>query len=160
VRQEFLLVEYGIVLPDVVDGTGELVSEYRESFALAVFLQEAVVELFPFLVLSQEPHGRLGESPFEVHVADLLASTATHFAGKGSGSGGKKIGNVHLKWAFSEAAVGFLRKNEDGKKLYDRLVQRHGKGKALTVLAHKLARTVYHIWKHATVFDQEQFLTH
>ena len=81
-------------------------------------------------------------------------------AGKRSGSSGSKIGNVHLKWAFSEAAVGFLRKNEEGKRFYDRLVQKHGKGKALTVLAHKLARAVYHIWKKDTVFDQEKFLAH
>ncbi len=33
-----------------------------------------------------------------------------------------------------------------------------GKGKALTVLAHKLARAVYSIWKKDTVFDQEKFL--
>ncbi len=32
----------------------------------------------------------------------------------------------------------------------------HGKGKALTVLAHKLARAVYYIWKRDQVFDQEK----
>ncbi len=36
--------------------------------------------------------------------------------------------HAHLKWAFSEA------------------------------LAHKLARAVYHLWKHGQVIDQEQFL--
>ena len=60
--------------------------------------------------------------------------------------------------AFSEAAVGFLRNNPEGKKYYERLVRKHGKGKALTVLAHKLARAVYYIWKDDTVFDQEKFL--
>jgi len=79
-------------------------------------------------------------------------------AGKVRGTSGKKIGNAHLKWAFSEAAVGFLRKNPEGKHYYERLVRKHGKGKALTVLAHKLARAVYHIWKHDQVFDQEKFL--
>ena len=67
---------------------------------------------------------------------------------------------MHLKWAFSEAAVGFLSTNPEGKKHYDRLLHKHGKGKALTVLAHKLARAVYYIWKHDSVFDQEKFLTH
>ena len=62
--------------------------------------------------------------------------------------------------ASERELLGFLRKNEEGKKFYDRLVQKHGKGKALTVLAHKLARAVYYIWKHDTVFDQEKFLTH
>jgi transposase len=98
--------------------------------------------------------------PQELASYSRLVRCTRESAGKVSGSGGKKIGNVHLKWAFSEAAVGFLRKNEEGKKLYDRLVQKHGKGKALTVLAHKLARAVYHIWKHDTVFDQEKFLAH
>ena len=65
---------------------------------------------------------------------------------------------MHLKWAFSKAVVGFLRKNPTAKAYYQRLVQKHGKGKALTVLAHKLARAVYHIWKHDVVFDQEEFL--
>ena len=37
-------------------------------------------------------------------------------AGKKLGSGGAKIGNVHLKWAFSEAAVFFLRNNPEGQK--------------------------------------------
>ena len=38
-------------------------------------------------------------------------------AGKTLGTSGAKMGNVHLKWAFSEAAVLFLRHTKDGKKL-------------------------------------------
>jgi hypothetical protein len=41
---------------------------------------------------------------------------AKESAGKIIGSSGKKIGNAHLKWAFSEAAVLFLRRNPDAKK--------------------------------------------
>src|SRR3982751_751798 len=37
-------------------------------------------------------------------------------AGKKLGSGGKKIGNAHLKWAFAEAACLFLRGSERGKQ--------------------------------------------
>jgi len=37
-------------------------------------------------------------------------------AGKKKGSGGKKIGNTHLKWAFSEAACLMLRANPAAKK--------------------------------------------
>ena len=37
------MVEYGVLLPDVVDGTGEFVCQYRESFPLAVFTHEAIV---------------------------------------------------------------------------------------------------------------------
>ena len=36
-------------------------------------------------------------------------------AGKKKGTGGAKIGNAHLKWAFSEAAVSFIRHNPPGK---------------------------------------------
>ena len=36
-------------------------------------------------------------------------------AGKRVKGGHNKIGNSHLKWAFSEAAVLFLRNNESGK---------------------------------------------
>ena len=39
-------------------------------------------------------------------------------AGKRSGSPGNKIGNVHLKWAFGEAAVLFLRGNEPAKRYH------------------------------------------
>lgn len=96
--------------------------------------------------------------PQELASYARLVKCAKESAGKVRGNGGTKIGNAHLKWAFSEAAVGFLRRNPDGKRYYERLVHKHGKGKALTVLAHKLARAVYHIWKHDQVFDQEKFL--
>jgi transposase len=96
--------------------------------------------------------------PQELASYARLVKCARESAGKISGAGGRKIGNVHLKWAFSEAAVGFLRKNPDGKTYYAKLERKHGKGKALTVLAHKLARAVYYIWKKDTVFDQEKFL--
>ena len=64
-------------------------------------------------------------------------------AGKRHGTGGSKIGNVHLKWAFSEAAVSFLSKCGEGRKLIERLRRKHGKANALSILAHKLGRAVY-----------------
>ena len=36
--------------------------------------------------------------------------------------------------------------------------KQHGKGKALTVLAHKLAQTVYYMLKRGVVFDFNTFL--
>ena len=51
-------------------------------------------------------------------------------------------GDDGLGWAFAEAAVLFLRANPTGQKYLGRLEKKHGKGKALTVLAHKLARAV------------------
>ena len=74
------------------------------------------------------------------------------------GTSGSKIGNVHLKWAFSEAAVLFLVGNERGQKYYARLEKKHGKGKALTVLAHKLARAVYYMLKREMRFDMDTFV--
>jgi transposase len=87
-----------------------------------------------------------------------LVKCAKESAGKRYGTSGAKIGNAYLKWAFSEAAVLFLRANPAGQKYLARLEKKHGKGKALTVLAHKLARTVYYMWRRDTVFDLDKFL--
>lgn len=86
-----------------------------------------------------------------------LVKPAKESGGKRLGSGGAKIGNVHLKWAFSEAAVLFLRKNEAAKLFRARLAKRHGKAKSLTILAHKIARAVFFILKRRTVFEAETF---
>ena len=74
------------------------------------------------------------------------------------GTSGKKIGNAHLKWPSSEAAALFLRNNPAGQKYLARLEKKHGKGKALTVLAPKLARAVYSMLKRETAFDMPMFL--
>ncbi len=78
-------------------------------------------------------------------------------AGKLGGASGRKQGNVHLKWAFSEAAVLLLRNNPRAQKLHSRLVARFGKAKALSVLAHKLGRAVFHMQKRQQPFDAERF---
>jgi len=87
-----------------------------------------------------------------------LVQCAKESAGKRSGTSGKKIGNAYLKWAFSEAAVLFLRNNDKGQKYLVRLENKYGKGKALTVLAHKLARAVYYMLQRETVFNMDLFL--
>ena len=79
-------------------------------------------------------------------------------AGKVQGSGGAKIGNAYLKWAFSEAAVLFLAKCPEGKKLFARIERKHGKGKAMSILAHKLGRAVYFMLARRQAFDLERFL--
>jgi len=78
-------------------------------------------------------------------------------AGKKSKPGGGKMGNAHLKWAFSEAAACFLVANPKGQKLRDRLVKKHGKGKAMGVLAAKLGRAVYYMLKRKEPFDLDRF---
>jgi len=79
-------------------------------------------------------------------------------AGKVKGTGGEKIGNPYLKWACSEAAVLFLAKCAPGKRLFARLERKHGKGKALSVLAHKLGRAIYFMLTRNRAFDLERFL--
>jgi transposase len=87
-----------------------------------------------------------------------LVKCAKESAGKRYGTSGTKIGNAYLKWAFSEAAVLFLRNNPAGQKYLARLEKKHGKGKALTVLAPKLARAVYYMLKRGTAFTMDKFL--
>src|SRR5438093_6104688 len=87
-----------------------------------------------------------------------LVTCAKESAGKRYGTSGTKIGNAYLTWAFSEAAVLFLRANPVGQKYLARLEKKHGKGKAFTVLAHQLARAVYEMLRRDTVFDMDQFL--
>ena len=87
-----------------------------------------------------------------------LVKCAKISAGKRHGTSGKKIGNAHLKWAFSQVAVLFLRNNPDGQTYLKKLERKHGKGKALTILAHKLARAVYFMLKRKTAFDMTLFL--
>ena len=78
--------------------------------------------------------------------------------GKILGTSGAKMGNVHLKWAFSEAAVLFLRHTKDGKKLLAAIEKKHVKGKALSILAHKIGRAVFYMLSRGTVFSTEKFL--
>ena len=87
-----------------------------------------------------------------------LITCARASAGKRSGTSGAKIGNAHLTWAFSEAAVLFLRDNPAAQKFLSRFEHKHGKGKALTILAHTLARAVYDMLKRQTAFDLQQCL--
>jgi hypothetical protein len=63
-----------------------------------------------------------------------------------------------LQWAFSEAAVLFLRDNPAGQKSLARLEKKHGSGKALTVLAPQWARAVYDLLTRDTVFARATFL--
>jgi transposase len=79
-------------------------------------------------------------------------------AGKKKGSGGRKIGNAHLKWAFSEAAVLLLRSLPRAKAWVQRQERKHGKRKALAILEAKLGRAVYHVWRKQQPFDAQKFL--
>jgi transposase len=86
-----------------------------------------------------------------------LVKCARESAGKRYGTSGTKIGNAYLKWAFSEAAVLFLRHAPAAKKLFVAIEKKHGKGKALSILAHKIGRAVFYILSRRTVFALEKF---
>ncbi len=86
-----------------------------------------------------------------------LVKCAKESNGKHYGYAGTKIGNAHLKWAFSEAAVLFLRKHPTAQLYLAKLAHQHGKAKALTILAHKLGRAVYYILSRQQAFDAKKF---
>lgn len=87
-----------------------------------------------------------------------LVKCKAESAGKSYGTQGNKIGNAHLKWAFSEAAVLYLRGNKKAQRYLLKLQKRMSKAKALSALAHKLGRCVYFMLKNETVFDENKFL--
>ena len=78
-------------------------------------------------------------------------------AGKSTGGGGSKIGNHHLKWAFTEAVMIHLRDDAKSKAYMDKLVKKHPKGKAMAIMAAKIARAVYFILQRQKPFDEEKF---
>jgi len=86
-----------------------------------------------------------------------LVKCAHESAGKRMKAKNTKIGNVHLKWAFSEAACLFLRGNERAQHYHEKLVSRYGKAKALSIIAQKLGRTVYTMLKRRTPYDARRF---
>jgi transposase len=79
-------------------------------------------------------------------------------AGKRCGVSNKKIGNHHLKWAFSEAVCLLLRESDEVEKRRQKLEQRHGKGKALGILSKKLGIAVYYMLKRGKAFDLSKYL--
>ena len=119
-----------------VPGIGEIL-------ALTILYEIHDLERFP-RVQDFLSYGRLVKG---VHESD----------GKKKRGGGKKMGNVHLKWAFSEAAALFLRANPRGQQYFARLEKKHGKGKALSVLAAKLGRAVYYMLQRRKPFDMKRF---
>jgi transposase len=79
-------------------------------------------------------------------------------AGKVMGSGGRKIGNAHLKWAFSEAVCLLIRCCPAVKAWQKRMEKKHGVKKTLGILAAKLGRTVYTMLHRQVAFDLKRFV--
>jgi len=79
-------------------------------------------------------------------------------AGKNYGSPGRKQGNPQLKWAFSEAVSLLLRDSVPTKSAFAKLEKRHGRGKALSILAARLGRALYLVLKRGAIFNEHEFL--
>jgi transposase len=86
-----------------------------------------------------------------------LVRCAHESAGKKQGTGGRKIGNAHLKWAFSEAACLFLRGSAPAQRWLARRQKKHGKARALGALSARLGRAVYHLLRKREAFDAKRF---
>ncbi len=68
-----------------------------------------------------------------------------------------KIGSVHLKWAFSEAACLFLRGNARAQVCHQRLVAVLPKPRRCRLSQKKLGRSVYTMLKKRTPYDTRRF---
>ena len=64
-----------------------------------------------------------------------------------------------LKWAFSQAACLLLRGNQRAQAWMEAKTAKYGKGKALTLLAKKLATAVYFMLQRQQAFDMNRFFT-
>ena len=80
-------------------------------------------------------------------------------------STGQEEGNRRRKDRQRASEVGILRSGSTfrpsqsfGQKNGGWLVKVHGKGKALSILAHKLGRAIYYMLKNNVPFNLEKFL--
>jgi transposase len=111
------------------------------------------------LVLRDESHDSHRFPRVQEFVSSCrLVTCAKESAGNRSGTGGPKLGHADLTWAFSDAAVRFVRAHPSGQQDLTRLEQTPGQGKALTVLAHPVARAVYDRLTRATAFNMAPFI--
>ena len=106
---------------------------------------------------------------YEIHTIDRFPSVGDLLSyarlvtpkqrsdGKVTGQSGAKIGNVHLKWAFSEAVLWMLRNSEQAKAFLKRKEKKYGKSRAMTMLARKIARAVYYMLKQKEPFNAVKF---
>ena len=87
-----------------------------------------------------------------------LVKCSHESAGKKTVGKRNKVGNAHLKWAFSEAACLMLREVPAAKAFVARKEKKHGKAKALSILAAKIGRCVYWMLTRQQAFDVQKFL--
>lgn len=86
-----------------------------------------------------------------------LVACAHESDGKKLGSGGRKIGNAHLKWAFGEAAALMIRETDEAKTFVEKMTKQRGKARAVALLAAKIGRAVYWMMKRQQPYDAALF---
>jgi transposase len=86
-----------------------------------------------------------------------LVRCAHASAGTKQGTGGPKIGNAHLQWAFAEATCLLRRARERAQAWRARRETKHGTQRALGALAARLGRAVYHLLRKGAAFDAGRF---
>jgi transposase len=111
------------------------------------------------LILLYETHdiGRFADEGNFLSYARLVRCPHAS-AGKRVGTGGAKIGNAHLKWAFSEAVCLLIRSCPAVKAWQQRLQKKHGAKKTLGILAARLGRAVYLMLRRQVAFDVQRFV--
>jgi len=77
-------------------------------------------------------------------------------AGKSYGSPGKKMGNAHLKWAFSEAITLLKRESPQAKSWVKRMEKKHTKARVNSQLATKLGRAIYFMLRRRAPFNVDR----
>jgi len=159
-----LAVDLGLITYDdelLKDLELSLLKTAKQHEAQTLYLLQTVPGIGKILslVLLDESH-RIARFPRVQDFASYgrLVKCSQESGGKRLGPSGKKIGHAHLQWAVSEAATLFVRNHPQGQKLLSRLEKQPDKGKALSLLAHKLGRAVYCMLKREVAFDLERFL--
>ncbi len=87
-----------------------------------------------------------------------LVKGSNSSAGKKYKPTGGKMGNPHLKWAFSEAITLLKRQSADVKALAEKIEKKYNAARANSLLAIKLGRVVYWMLRRKTAFDINLFL--
>jgi len=152
-----MIEQYDALLPKLERHIRACAKQHdRKAFVLLRSIHGADL-IIPLVILYEiQDVGRFPRVQEFLSYARLVKPTRES-AGKIQGHAGGKIGNAHLKWAFWELATTFLRANAPAQQLHERLKKKHGKGKALSVLAAKLARAVYFMLSRGQVFDAHKF---
>lgn len=87
-----------------------------------------------------------------------LVKCAHESGGKRYAGSNGKIGNPHLKRAFSSGATYVIKFNPEIRKRFERLSSKKGQKLAYGIIARELAHAIYHMLKTKKVFNMKSFL--